>query len=322
MRSSRKGGPRVGGRERVGTVREGLVTRTESGFHQVLAGDRMIVSRAPKRLLQGDRVATTAVVIGDRVRIREAEDGTGEIDEILPRDNELLRGAAGGRYFVDVIAANLGQLIAVHSLKEPDLNPARLDRFILIAEAAEIPAVVCLNKVDLATPAELSAATSYTHAGYRVLLTSARTGAGIPALGAALSGKVSAMVGPSGVGKSSLLNAVQPGLSLRTGEISTSTGKGRHTTTTAELLALTSGGWVADTPGLRELAIREVEPEDLAWLYPEFRPLMTLCRFTDCSHREELDCAIRAAVDGGTVSPTRYKSYLRVYDDLVRNQPF
>lgn len=297
--------------------------RTESGFHRVLVGDRVIVSRSPKRLLLGERTATTAVVIGDHVRVRVMNDGTGVIEEVLPRANELVRGAAGGSRFLDVIATNLDLLVAVHSLREPELNPARLDRFLLMAEGAEIPALICLNKLDLAERRDAQVvAERYRSIGYPVILTSAATGDGVEDFSGAISGKVSAVVGPSGAGKSSLLNRVQPGLRLRTAEISESTGKGRHTTTTAELLPLSQGGFIADTPGLRELAIRDVEPEDLAWLFPEFRPYLAACRFSDCTHRNELDCAVRTALEQGAISPERYRSYRRVYDELQERRRY
>jgi ribosome biogenesis GTPase len=284
----------------------------------------VVVCRAPKRLLLGERTATTAVVIGDHVRIREQRHGHGIIEEILPRENELIRGAAGNSRFLDVIAANLDQLIAVHSLRDPELKTARLDRLLLIAEAAEIPALVVLNKLDLAVGHTLEgdAARIYRRTGYTVILTSATTGQGIETLRAALKDQVSALIGPSGVGKSTLLNTIQPGLRLRTGEVSEATGKGRHTTTTAELLPLDGGGWVADTPGLRELGLRDVEAEDLAWLFPEFRPYMTECRFTNCSHREEEGCAVRAAVEAGIIAAERYRSYRRVYEDLASQRPY
>ena len=299
------------------TTVDGMVIRTESGFHRVLVADGVVTCRALKRLLHGARTATTAVVIGDRVRLELHDDGTGVILEVLPRANELVRGMAGGGRYLDVIASNLDLLVAVHSLKEPEINLGRLDRFVLIAEAAEIPALVVLNKVDLTTVSDADAAAApYRAAGYQVIVTSAIQRQGVDELRVALTGKISVVVGPSGVGKSTLLNDVQPGLALRTAAISESTGKGRHTTTTAELLQLSTGGWMADTPGLRELAIREVEPEDLSWLFPEFRPLAPLCRFSDCSHRDEAGCAVRAEEAEGRIFPSRYRSYLRVYDEI------
>lgn len=310
-------------RERTVVTVEGLVIRTEAGFHRVLAGERVIVCRAPKRLLGGQRITTTAVVIGDHVRVRELRDGTGVIEEILPRESELVRGAAGGSRFLDVIAANIDLLVTVHSLDQPELNLARLDRFLLMSEAAEIPALIVLNKVDLVSMEEATGVgLLYRDIGYPVILASARSGEGVEDLRESVARKISAVVGPSGVGKSTLLNRLQPGLQLRTGEISEATGKGRHTTTTAELLALQGGGWVADTPGLRELAIRDVIPEDVAWLFPEFRPRLGLCRFSNCTHREEWGCAIRAAMENGEISAERYYSYRRVYDDAVEEHAF
>ncbi len=313
-----RGGKTATAEHPAATSFEGLVVRTESGFHRVLSGDRLIVARTPKKFnSRGDRTTTTLVVIGDHVRVRSVDEETAVIEEILPRRNELVRGAAGGSRFLDVIAANLDQIMPVHSLTEPDFNAARLDRFLLIGEAAEIPVVIVLNKEDL-VPDQFAEeiAGIYGRIGYPVILTSAKDGRGVDRLRETLSGKISALVGPSGVGKSTLLNRVQPGLQLRTGEVSDATGKGRHTTTTAELIPLHGGGFVADTPGLRELTIRDVAPEELEWLFPEFRPYLGRCKFNNCSHREEIGCAVAQAMESGAIDPSRYASYRRVYEDL------
>lgn len=305
-----------------GTEAVGLVVRTESGFHRVLVDDHTVVCRAPKRLLLGERTTTTAVVIGDRVRIREFGDATGIIEAVLDRDNELVRAAAGGSRYLDVIAANLDLLVIVQAFRQPDLDLQRLDRFLILGEAAEIPMLIVFNKLDLADPAEAEqVADMYRSIGYPVLLTYARAGVGIDELRDAVTGKISAVVGPSGAGKSSLLNRLQPGLRLRTAEVSVGTGRGRHTTTTAELIPLDQGGYIADTPGLGELAIHDLEHEDVAYLFPEFRPFLSSCRFSDCTHRDEVECAVRDALAAGRLSPERYESYLQLFEEMAAQAP-
>jgi ribosome biogenesis GTPase / thiamine phosphate phosphatase len=301
---------------------EGLVIRTESGFHQVKVDDRVIVCRAPKRLLRGERTATTAVVIGDRARVHALPDLTGTIEEVLERKNQLIRAATGGSRYQDVIAANLDLLIIVQSMRTPDLDPGTLDRFLVLAEAAEIPALIVLNKVDLDAEDDVEAVVSlYRAAGYPVIPTSARSGSGLEDLRAVLGGGINALVGPSGAGKSTLLNRLRPGLALRTGDVSVATGRGKHTTTTAELIPFMNG-YVADTPGLGELSMPEVEHEDVGYLFPEFRPYIGNCRFSDCTHREENGCEVRAALEHGEIAPERYASYLSVLVDIQDQKPF
>lgn len=278
-------------------------------------GERRLVQFSG-RVKSGGRRATNPVVIGDRVRLRLRDD-TASIQEVLPRRNELFRRAPGRDTLRDVLAANLDSVVVVHSLREPSLSTGRLDRLLAIVEQAEIPASVVLNKRDLASPEETAQALSiYETAGYPVIVSSARTQEGIPSIRASLRG-ITALIGPSGAGKSSLLNRIDPRLELHTAEISDATGKGRHTTVAAELLPLEGGDYVADTPGLRSLALTDIDRYEVGSLFPEIRPLIGRCRFPDCLHLGEPGCVVRDAVDSGRLSVSRYESYRRLVEDVT-----
>jgi len=255
---------------------------------------------------------TDSLTVGDRVRFEPSE---AIIEEILPRRSELSRLSPSGRG-QHTLVANLDQAFVVFAAAFPAPDFRLLDRFLTLVEAAEIPPRLVLNKVDrlsdAARPEIEREAAAYEQIGYPVFWTCAKTGEGIEALRSAMHGLISAVAGPSGVGKSSLLNAVQPGLLLKTGEISNADFSGRHTTTTAELLPLLGGGWVADTPGLRQVDFWQVEKEDIPLCFPEFAPFLGDCRFADCRHHTELGCAVRAAVDAGGISRRRYDSYLEM----------
>lgn len=256
----------------------------------------------------GDRV-----VAGDRVEVERHPDGTAVIEKVEERRTELARRAPGqGARRAKVIVANIDQLVVVLAAAHPEPNPRVLDRFLVLAESNDLNAVVVVNKVDLSTAEEVRERfADYEAAGYPLILTSVVTGAGVEELRSVLCGRISALAGPSGVGKSSLLNAVEPGFELRTGEVSTAVGKGRHTTVTAELLPLECGGYVADTPGLREVGLWGIPAEELDHYFPEFRRYLGECRFGyACSHTHEPGCAIRAAVDEGELSAARYESYV------------
>jgi len=262
------------------------------------------------------------VAVGDRVRYVDAQDGTGMIVEVLPRKSKLARRSAvprpGAHALEQVIVANVDQVIPVMAAADPAPKWNLMDRYLASAESLELPALICLTKLDLAgEDAELQEAVeTYRRIGYRVLLTSVVSGQGIAELRTALHGRLSVFIGKSGVGKTSLLNAIQPGLGLRVSQVSQKTGKGRHTTTNLEMFALESGGSVVDTPGMREFGLWQVEAEDLALLYPEMRPYVGRCRFgLDCSHAREGGCAIRQAVSAGVISARRYQSYLRLQED-------
>jgi ribosome biogenesis GTPase len=295
---------------------DGLVTRAQSGFYNVRVGDRTVVCTLPGRFKQGKRTVKNPVVIGDHVVIRALNENEGVIERICPRRNELARAAAGGSALKQVLAANLDLVLLALALREPSLNCARLDRLLLAAEQQGIPPVICITKLDLGSRDEAERAMhAYREIGYPVLVTSARTGEGLNQLRDRLHQRISAIIGSSGVGKSSLLNALQPGLHLRFAAISAATGKGRHTTTAADLIPLTSGGYLADTPGIRELAPWGLQAEDLPDLFPEMRPYLGACRFARCTHIHEPGCAVRRALEEGLIDQGRYRSYVTMRNE-------
>jgi ribosome biogenesis GTPase / thiamine phosphate phosphatase len=294
-------------------ILEGLVTRSLSGFYTVRTDGGTFTCTLPGRFKQGRRTVKNPVVVGDHVTIRVLDEREGVIERVAPRRNELARASAGGTGLKHVLAANLDLVILAMALREPALNTARLDRFLIAAEQSEIAPVICITKLDLGTREEAEEAMRpYREIGYPVVLTSARTGEGLDALRAVLAGRISAIIGSSGVGKSSLLNALQPGLQLKFAAVSAATGKGRHTTTTAELIRLDFGGYLADTPGLRELAPWDLSAEELPYLFPEMRPYLDACRFAHCTHLHEPGCAVRRALEEGLIDPNRYRSYVRI----------
>ena len=263
------------------------------------------------------------LAVGDDVIIEQAERGDAwAIAEILPRRSRLARRAPGTEYRERVVVANVDQVLVVFAAAELEPHPRMLDRFLVIAAANDIPARVAINKIDLVSEDDVRARFSaYERAGYPLHLTSAVTGAGLYSLASALHGRVTAISGPSGAGKSSLLNAIYPGFNLRVGEISRSVNKGRHTTVGASMHPLPDpeGGFVVDTPGLREVGIWELDPRELDECFIEFRPHIEQCRFGDCLHRAEPGCAVRDAVAAGEVSGDRYESYLRLLEELERS---
>jgi len=250
------------------------------------------------------------VVAGDRVLFQPLDASQGVIERVEPRQGVISRGHHHREH---VIVANVSQVMIVASAGEPPLKPALIDRFLVSAAKGGVGAVICINKCDLADAAELQSAIGlYSRMGYRVIATSTRTGIGVERLRQQLGSHETVFTGQSGVGKSSLLNAVQPGLALRTGDVSQVTQKGRHTTRSAELLKLDSGGWVVDTPGIRQLELWDVSPGEVEGYFIEFRPFVPLCRFPNCLHLEEAGCAVRQAVQDDLISRTRYQSYVRI----------
>jgi ribosome biogenesis GTPase len=260
------------------------------------------------------------VAIGDEVQFIDAGDGSGMIVEVLPRRNKLTRPAPipGARVFEQVIVSNVDQVMPIFAVASPTPKWGLLDRYLVSAEAAGLPCLICITKLDLARSDDglHQTVAEYRRIGYPVLLVSAVTGEGMEEFVEALQGQVSVMVGKSGVGKTSLLNAIQPDLGLRVRETSR-IDKGRHTTTHLEMFPLDFGGAVVDTPGMREFGLWDIYEDELAFLFPEMRSLVGQCKFRlDCRHDEEPGCAIRKAVMAGEISPQRYKSYQRLAEEL------
>ncbi len=253
--------------------------------------------------------------MGDQVEILRLHEGSGMIESILPRKKSLSRLDPQPKgFYRQILLANPDQVVLVFACTQPEPHLRMLDRFLVVAEKNEIPAVIVGNKVDLVGKGiarEIFSA--YPPLGYRVLFTSTLTGEGIEALKETLGDKVTALAGPSGVGKTSLLNHIQPGLGLKVRAVyERQEQKGRHTTNVREMFPITGGGYVADLPGLRSLALWDTEPEELDGYFPELRGLVSDCQFNDCTHRDEPGCAVIQAVEAGSVDPDRYESYLRL----------
>ncbi|GAC1473708.1 MAG: ribosome small subunit-dependent GTPase A [Chloroflexota bacterium] len=263
--------------------------------------------------------AVDPVAIGDLVDVVPAAACTGMIVEVAPRRNHLSRRAAGPKPLEQVIVANADQFVPVMAATRPHPSWELLDRYLAAAEEACLPVFVVITKMDLADRAAIEQQVApFREMGYEVVCTSATTCEGIEQVKSALTGKMSVVVGKSGVGKSSLLNALQPGLGLRVSEVGHGTNKGRHTTTHLERFPLTFGGSIVDTPGMREFGLWNVDAQELAHLFIEFQPHLGRCRFgLDCCHDREPGCSIRAAVDAGRITERRYKSYVRMAHSLL-----
>jgi len=279
------------------------VVQTNDGRHF-----RCAIRRLLKTLASDER---NVLAVGDHVWIRPAGGDDGFIERVEPRHGLLTRASRGREH---VLVANVDQVVIVMSLVEPDLKPHLLDRYLASAEQGGIAPVICLNKADLVDTVPFQPLIGYySQLDIPTLLASAKTGIGMERLRKRLLNRQTVFAGQSGVGKSSLLNAIQPGLALQVREVSEATQKGKHTTTTAQLLQLDFGGWVVDTPGIRQFELWDVMPEELEGFFPEFRPYVPLCGYPDCTHTHEDRCAVKAAVIHGQISERRYTSYLGMF---------
>jgi len=295
--------------------RRGRVLSAHGLSNTVQDEDGQIYSCATRRLLKTLSTDQRHVVVaGDRVLFRPvpgSDLNEGIIERVEPRRGSLCRTSRGRRH---VIVTNVDQVLIVTSTAEPRLKPNLIDRFLATAEKSGVRPVICINKVDLVEPASLEPLVGvYAQMGYHLLLLSAKTGFGIARLPRLLKDRESVVVGQSGVGKSSLLNAVDDSLHLRVERVSASTEKGQHTTAGARLLPLEFGGYVVDTPGIRQFQLWDVIPEEVAGFYRDLRPYVSLCKFPNCTHTHEADCAIKDAVADGRLDERRYESYCSLF---------
>ena len=289
------------------------VTRATSRYEKIAAQSKA------KRVEKNETPTATTparLSVGDYVKLRQLDATTGMIEEILPRQSELSRrdsASTDKKAMQQTLLANLDQAVLVFATAQPDPHFSMLDRYLAICESASIRPVICLNKADLEHEGYVDqAAELYTHLDYPVIWSSTITEQGINDLRTILRNQMTLFTGPSGVGKSSLVNAIEPGMAVKTGLVSSATGKGKHTTTGSQLYPLTGGGWLADSAGIRALAAWNLAPEDLASCFVEFRPYLGECEFSDCQHIDEEGCAILQAVEDGIIDERRHRSYVRI----------
>ncbi|MBN1537088.1 MAG: ribosome small subunit-dependent GTPase A [Anaerolineales bacterium] len=291
----------------------GLIVRSQSGFFTVKTEEGLLTCQLRGRLKKGPRLGDVAS-IGDWVEVKKRHGGSGVIEAVEPRQRLLSRSDPTPRgNYQQIIIANPDQAVFVFSCEKPPPRYGMLDRFLVIAEKQNIPAMIVANKTDLVGMEEAKRLFDYYPAiGYPVIYTSIINGVGIDELHAGLMKKISVFAGPSGVGKSSLLNIILPGLNITTAQVSQATDTGKHTTVVREMYPLPDGGYIADTPGLRTISLWDTELEELDGYFPEFRERVSECQFNNCTHDHEPGCAIKAALANGKVHPNRYRSYISI----------
>ena len=303
-------------------MEKGTVIKSTGSWYQVRLDDgQEIESRIKGKIRLENKKITNPIAVGDEVMLeRESTTDKGIIKEILQRKNYVARQSPHKKHNMHILASNLDQVILIVTVVEPNLKPGFIDRFLLTTEAFNIPTYLIFNKADIYNEEDLGLFLAlravYRKIGYSVLLVSAQTGDGIDDLSALLKDKITLIGGQSGVGKSSLLNKIQPHLDLRTGEISDHSGKGQHTTTFAEMHHLSFGGAIIDTPGIKLLSFNYLEVMDVVHNFREFFQYSHNCKYQNCTHRQEPGCAVKTAIQNGEISESRYASYTVILEEI------
>lgn len=301
-------------------MQKGRVIQSTGSWYLVDTGDKIVESRLPGRFRLDEKEVTNPIAVGDYVDLSINKDETGTIENIETRENYITRQATHGKRGEQILVSNLDQACIVQSIKKPRLKEGFIDRLLVTCEAYEVKPVIIINKMDLAKQGGKDFANElqelYTGLGYTVLQTSIEDKKSLEALKEMLKGKTSAFIGPSGVGKTSLINAIDPNYELKTGEISDFSNKGKHTTTFARLIPLSFGGYIADTPGIREFGLVNIEPYELSLFFPEMLEPREHCKFHNCTHNHEPKCGVAEAFEHGEIAASRYQSYLNMLESL------
>lgn len=299
---------------------KGRVIQSTGSWYKVYTGTEVIKSRLPGRFRLLEKEVTNPLAVGDWVDISMNEDGTGTIEYIHERENYLTRQATHGRRGEHILVANLDLAFVVQSIRQPKLKEGFIDRFLVTCEAYDIAASIIINKMDLGNNKDAGLVAHlkdlYQGLGYPVFLTSIHDLQSLEALKSVMKDKTTAFIGPSGVGKTSLLNAIDPNISDKVGEISSYSNKGKHTTTFAKLIQLEHGGFLVDTPGIREFGLFNIEPWELSLYFPEMLEPRQHCKFSTCTHYHEPNCGVIAAFERGEIDAGRYNSYLNMLESL------
>lgn len=302
-------------------MQKGIVIKSTGSWYQVLLGNEEVVDCriVGKFRLNGMKI-TNPVAVGDEVAIEMEADDKGVIKTIMPRRNFVVRQSPRKKHFLHLLASNIDQAVVIMTIVHPNLKQGFIDRFLLMTEPYNIPVIIVFNKADLYGEEELAVyhylKGIYEKIGYEVRLVSAEKGDGIEDLRNLLKGQITLVSGQSGVGKSTLVNALQPGLDIQTNEISDYSGKGQHTTTFAEMFPLSFGGHIIDTPGIKTLGFNNLGPKDVAHNFKELFTISERCKFADCMHRNEPACAVKAALEEGEISELRYMNYLTILEEI------